>query len=80
MSAYIENGVRKVGAWICDDCGAIGTMSELNGVACKKEHKPCKYCGCAPLCAPDCPGMMELLDSPDVHIAGDTRTKKNRGA
>jgi hypothetical protein len=61
---------RRPGIWRCVDCGAEGPPEMIGKGGCAKEHKPCPYCGCAPVCAMDCSGIAELLVSPEVYLAG----------
>ncbi len=61
--------------WRCGYCGLSGLMDEVRAVACSYVYPPCKYCGRAPECAIDCPGIMAILASPDVHVVGMKKPK-----
>lgn len=57
--------------WRCTNCGKEGTYSELFMKAgCTYRHEPCRYCGCAPVCAKDCEGIGLALGDPKVYVAG----------
>jgi len=79
LNAYKINGVRQVGQWVCKDCGMIGAMKDFIDKACTKEHKPCPHCGCAPLCAPNCPGIMAIMEDDKVYIAGSEGKERKHG-
>lgn len=59
------------GRWRCSDCGQEGSVEEMMmRPGCTFDHKPCKHCGCAPVCASDCSGIGAILNDPDVYVAG----------
>lgn len=84
LQAYINNGNSKIiphsiinriekgkDYWVCGDCGMKGTRNHLFKQSCKNsKFKPCEYCGQAPLCSPICPGIMNILNSPDIYVVG----------
>ncbi len=64
--------------WRCAKCDKEGTAIELSMKGgCIYQHKPCKHCGCAPVCASDCSGIGEVLGSPDVYVAGFDYSKEH---
>lgn len=67
-------GVNGTDNWKCDYCNAQDTYEAIHETECAYEYPPCPHCGQTPECAPDCKGMMALMqtliDSPDVYVAG----------
>ena len=58
-----EKGVE--GIFECVHCGS----RDLNS-CCTAEPEPCVYCGLRGICAPDCTGILSLLGSDSVYLAG----------
>ncbi len=66
--------------WRCTRCGSEGDDIDemMNEPArCSVPVDPCKWCGQAPLCAPDCVGMAMILSgvnpetmADDVYVIG----------
>lgn len=56
--------------WRCHWCHMEGLFDDLQAVACTFVYPPCDYCGQAPTCARDCPGVAAALAGDDVYIAG----------
>lgn len=66
-----NNNGEFIDRWQCVDCNKEGTFDEMSMEAgCTYQHKPCKYCGCAPVCAKDCSGIGKILNDPRVYVAG----------
>ena len=38
--------------------------------SCTQEQTKCKYCGLRGICTPDCKGIMSILESDRVYLAG----------
>lgn len=60
----------KLKVWKCDYCGEEGNMDELGKIGCTERSNPCKWCGRAPLCTPDCMGIKIALSDPKVVVIG----------
>ena len=61
--------------WRCNYCGIEGTYDEVESVECTYEYPPCEFCGQAPTCALDCPGIALALSGAltpevDLHVVG----------
>lgn len=54
----------------CDYCGQQGTIAHLESFDCTHYYPPCESCGENPYCAPDCPGIAEVLSQEGVYVAG----------
>lgn len=54
--------------WRCRYCGLTGTYDEVRAVACSHVYPPCKTCGQAPECAPNCLGVLDALGLPGVVV------------
>jgi len=61
--------------WKCVNCGREGSLKHIQAEACSHLQPPCKSCGQTPYCAPDCSGMLDILGSDDVYVAGWTPEK-----
>ena len=62
------DGVRH---WRCDYCGDHGPLADLQQRECGHVYPPCRYCGQAPECALDCPGIVAALSGKGVHVVGE---------
>lgn len=60
--------------WRCCYCGAEDTWEKIHASECTHVYPPCEYCEGSPdtnECAPDCKGILDILASPDVYVAGE---------
>ena len=55
--------------WQCQRCEWRGSFNSQRN-DCTHIMPPCKYCGLTPICSATCIGIMQLLASPDVYLAG----------
>ncbi len=67
------NATGQEGYWECNGCSLRGWIEDFNLACAAPPPPPCSYCGLTPICAVDCKGILELLTSPRVHIAGAVR-------
>lgn len=56
--------------WQCQYCNEKGTFEQLQKIECSFIYSPCEYCGETPECAIDCSGILEILNSQGIYIAG----------
>lgn len=64
-------------AWVCETCGLRGkTLEELDQWNCKP-HEPCESCGLRGICSTYCEGVLGVLESPEVYLAGQAGGKSN---
>jgi len=55
----------------CDACGYTSAYENMYLLDCTTpDGTPCKDCGGAPYCEPDCAGIAAILSDPDVYVAG----------
>ena len=71
-----HNWLSRIGApptdhWECQYCHARGSYDELEALPCTYQYPPCQACGQTPLCAPDCRGIVQALESPDIDVISD---------
>lgn len=65
-------------AYRCEECGAVFRtridgdfliIEGENSTNCR-EYEPCDSCGLRGICATDCGGLLAVLESPAVYVAG----------
>ena len=57
-------------AWTCGVYGLVCTSLEGFELVNCCESEPCRSCGLRGVCASDCKGIAEILESSKVHVAG----------
>jgi transcription elongation factor Elf1 len=59
--------------WRCAYCGCRGVYSAVMASECMYTYPLCDRCGQAPECAPNCPGIAEVLGRDDVYVIGEKK-------